>query len=419
MTKIVVIDAQVCGISGDMFLSALVDCGADKNKIIKKIKLIEKQFGGSIIKDLDFITTESNGIKATKLLIDLEEKITERKALETLRILTRCCEVSKITERGKKFVIESMKAIIRVECLIHNKTPKDLHLHESSSIDTGIDLIGSAVALDDLDLFNDTVFYITKVAVGGGFTKFSHGLIPNPTNAVLHMLKDLKITIVGGPVNSEVTTPTGVAILFGLNAQKTLFYPSISVNQIGYGSGLKRFEGIPNLLRMCIGTASDEYDISKDTVSVLETNIDDTTGEILGNLIEKLSSSNLGIKDVTITNGLTKKNRPVHILKVICSEQTEKKIVKTIFEETGTLGIRRTYNERYRLNRYNIILPINIKNNNFVINAKISKDTLGNVISVKPEFESIKYIAKRLDYSHRKTLELVNNLIFQKRIYSE
>jgi len=419
VTKIVVIDAQVCGISGDMFLSALVDCGADKNKIIKKIKLIEKQFGGSIIKDLDFITTESNGIKATKLLIDLEEKITERKALETLRILTRCCEVSKITERGKKFVIESMKAIIRVECLIHNKTPKDLHLHESSSIDTGIDLIGSAVALDDLDLFNDTVFYITKVAVGGGFTKFSHGLIPNPTNAVLHMLKDLKITIVGGPVNSEVTTPTGVAILFGLNAQKTLFYPSISVNQIGYGSGLKRFEGIPNLLRMCIGTASDEYDISKDTVSVLETNIDDTTGEILGNLIEKLSSSNLGIKDVTITNGLTKKNRPVHILKVICSEQTEKKIVKTIFEETGTLGIRRTYNERYRLNRYNIILPINIKNNNFVINAKISKDTLGNVISVKPEFESIKYIAKRLDYSHRKTLELVNNLIFQKRIYSE
>lgn len=419
MTKIVVIDAQVCGISGDMFLSALVDCGADKNKIIKKIKLIEKQFGGSIIKDLDFITTESNGIKATKLLIDLEEKITERKALETLRILTRCCEVSKITERGKKFVIESMKAIIRVECLIHNKTPKDLHLHESSSIDTGIDLIGSAVALDDLDLFNDTVFYITKVAVGGGFTKFSHGLIPNPTNAVLHMLKDLKITIVGGPVNSEVTTPTGVAILFGLNAQKTLFYPSISVNQIGYGSGLKRFEGIPNLLRMCIGTASDEYDISKDTVSVLETNIDDTTGEILGNLIEKLSSSNLGIKDVTITNGLTKKNRPVHILKVICSEQTEKKIVKTIFEETGTLGIRRTYNERYRLNRYNIILPVNIKNNNFVINAKISKDTLGNVISVKPEFESIKYIAKRLDYSHRKTLELVNNLIFQKRIYSE
>ncbi|MDQ2684310.1 MAG: nickel pincer cofactor biosynthesis protein LarC [Thermoproteota archaeon] len=419
MTKIVVIDAQVCGISGDMFLSALVDCGADKNKIIKKIKLIEKQFNGSIIKDLDFITSESNGIKATKLLVDLEEKITERKALETLRILTRCCEVAKITERGKKFVIESMKAIIRVECLIHNKTPKDLHLHESASIDTGIDLIGSAIALDDLDLFNDTVFYITKVAVGGGFTKFSHGLIPNPTNAVLQMLKDLKITIVGGPVNSEVTTPTGVAILFGLNAQKTLFYPSISVNQIGYGSGLKRFEGIPNLLRMCIGTASDEYDISKDTVSVLETNIDDTTGEILGNLIEKLSSSNLGVKDITITNGLTKKNRPVHILKVICSEQTEKKIVKTIFEETGTLGIRRTYNERYRLNRYNIILPVNIKNNNFVINAKISKDTLGNVISVKPEFESIKYIAKRLDYSHRKTLELVNNLIFQKRIYSE
>jgi pyridinium-3,5-bisthiocarboxylic acid mononucleotide nickel chelatase len=419
VTKIAVVDAQVCGISGDMFLCALVDCGADKNKIIRKIKLIEKQFNGSTIKSLDFITSESNGIKATKLMIDLEEKIAERKALEMLRILARCCEIAKLNERGKYFVIESMKAIIRVESIIHNKDPRDLHLHESASIDTGIDLIGTAIALDDLDLLNNTVFYVTKVAVGGGFTKFSHGIVPNPTNAVLEMLKDLKIPIIGGPVNSEVTTPTGVAILFGLNAKKTLFYPDISVNQIGYGSGLKKFDGVPNLLRVCIGTPNYDVSISKDTVSILETNIDDTTGEILGNLMEKLSSSDLGVKDVTITNGLTKKNRPVHILKVICSEQTEKKIVSTIFEETGTLGIRRTNNERYRLNRYNIILPININNKNFVINAKVSKDALGNVVRVKPESESIKYIAQKSNNSYRKTLEIVNNLIFQKKLYSK
>ena len=325
VTKIAVIDAQLCGISGDMFLSALVDCGANRVKIIKKIRQIEKLFVGSTLRDIDFLTTESNGIKATKLHLALEEKYFERQATEMLRIMTKCCETAKLSEKGKQFVINSLKTIIRVESAIHNKSPKDLHLHEASSIDTAIDLIGSAVALEDLNLFDDTVFYTTKVAVGGGITSFSHGIVPNPTNAVLEMLKNLKIPIVGGPVDSELTTPTGVAILGGLNAQKMLFYPTIYINKIGYGSGIKKFDNIPNLLRVCVGSNIGEDNISKDFVSVLETNIDDVSGEILGNLVEKLSSAELGVKDVSIVSGLTKKNRPLSILKVICSEKSEKK----------------------------------------------------------------------------------------------
>ena len=417
MTKIAVIDAQLCGISGDMFLSALVDCGANRVKIIKKIRQIEKLFAGSTLKDIDFLTTESNGIKATKLHIALEENYSERQATEMLRIMTKCCETAKLSERGKKFVINSLKAIIKVESAIHNKSPKNLHLHEASSIDTAVDLIGSAVALEDLNLFDDTVFYTTKVAVGGGITRFSHGIVPNPTNAVLEMLKNLKIPIAGGPVDSELTTPTGVAILCGLNAQKTLFYPTIYINKIGYGSGVKKFENIPNLLRVCVGSNIGEDSISKDFVSVLETNIDDVSGEILGNLVEKLSTVELGVKDVSIINGLTKKNRPLSILKVICSEKSEKKIVKIIFEETGTLGIRKVINERYRLERHKTIIPIKIMKKDFMITVKISKDESGNVINMKPEYEDIKDLARVLGFSYKKTCELVNNLIFQKNVY--
>ncbi len=417
MRKVVVIDPQVAGISGDMFLSALVDCGASENKIINNIKMIEKLFSDTRIKKIEFINSESNGIRATRFLFEVEEKTLERNASEMLRILANGCDVTNLSEMAKKFVMETMKTIIRVESRIHDKEVKDLHLHESSSIDTAADLIGSATALDDLNLFYDTTFYSTKVAVGGGTTQFSHGTIPNPTNAVLEIFRILEIPIAGGPVHSEMTTPTGAAILAGLNPKIISTYPEFIPHKIGYGAGFKKFEGIPNILRISIGKSNNHYSVQSDTVSILETNIDDMTGEMIGDLVEKLSKQDIGVKDVTLVSGITKKNRPVHILKVICSEDVEKKIIELIFNETGTLGIRKTINERYKLERFSVLLPIIIENHEFVINVKISKDQQGRIINIKPEYDNIKEIANKLGLSLKKTMETVNNLIFQRNLY--
>ncbi|CAN5827587.1 nickel pincer cofactor biosynthesis protein LarC [soil metagenome] len=417
MRKVVVIDPQVAGISGDMFLSALVDCGASKNKIINNIKMIEKLFSDTRIKKIEFINSESNGIRATRFLFENEEEILERNAFEMLRILANCCDVTNLSEMAKKFVMETMKIIIRVESRIHDKEVKDLHLHESSSIDTAADLIGSATALDDLNLFFDTTFYSTKVAVGGGTTQFSHGTIPNPTNAVLEIFRILEIPIAGGPVHSEMTTPTGAAILAGLNPKIISTYPEFIPHKIGYGAGFKKFDGVPNILRISIGRSNINYSIQSDTVSVLETNIDDMTGEMIGDLVETLSKQDVGVKDVTLVSGITKKNRPVNILKVICSEDVEKKIVELIFNETGTLGIRKTVNERYKLERYSVLLPIIIENHEYVINVKISKDQQGKIINIKPEYDNVKEIANKLGISLKKTMEIVNNLIFQRNLY--
>ncbi len=417
MRKVVVIDPQVAGISGDMFLSALVDCGASKNKIINNIKMIEKLFSDTRIKKIEFINSESNGIRATRFLFENEEEILERNASEMLRILANCCDVTNLSEMAKKFVMETMKTIIRVESRIHDKEVKDLHLHESSSIDTAADLIGSATALDDLNLFFDTTFYSTKVAVGGGTTQFSHGTIPNPTNAVLEIFRILEIPIVGGPVHSEMTTPTGAAILAGLNPKIISTYPEFIPHKIGYGAGFKKFDGVPNILRISIGRSNINYSIQSDTVSVLETNIDDMTGEMIGDLVETLSKQDVGVKDVTLVSGITKKNRPVHILKVICSEDVEKKIIELIFNETGTLGIRKTVNERYKLERFSVLLPIIIENHEYVINVKISKDQQGKIINIKPEYDNVKEIANKLGISLKKTMEIVNNLIFQRNLY--
>jgi pyridinium-3,5-bisthiocarboxylic acid mononucleotide nickel chelatase len=418
MSKIIIIDPQITGISGDMLLSSLVDIGANKSLIIKNIEKIQNFFSETKINKIDFIKTESNGIKATRFIFDFDETIKQRNAVDMYRIIANCCHNIILSEKAKRFAIESIKTIITVESLIHNKEVKNLHLHESSSIDTGADIIGCAIALDDLDLLNDSTFYTTKVAVGGGLNKFSHGLVVNPTNAILEIFKRYKIPIKGGPIETELTTPTGAAMLVNFYPEKITNYPEFIPERIGYGTGVKEFEAIPNILRISIGKRDFFNNVKTDIVVVLETNIDDTNGEIIGNLIEKLSTRDTNqIKDITIINGITKKNRPTHILKVICSEESEKEITKTIFEETGTLGIRKSRIERYILDRFNLIVPIEIQEENFIVNIKISKDSNGKIINIKPEFEDIKKIAEKLNYPLKRTNEIVNNLIAQRNLY--
>ncbi len=417
MNKIIIIDPQLTGISGDMLLSSLVDCGANKNKIIKNIDKIQHYFPDTKINKIEFIKTESNDIKATRFIFDFDEKLKEKNATDMYRIIANCCHNIELSEKAKKFAIESIKTIIKVESIIHNKEIKDLHLHESSSIDTGADLIGCATALDDLDLLNNSTFYTTKVAVGGGLTKFSHGIITNPTNAILEIFKIYKFPIKGGPIQTELTTPTGASMLVNLNPEKTTNYPEFIPEKVGYGTGTKEFDGIPNILRVSIGIPEFFNNIQTDFVTVLETNIDDISGEIIGNLIGKISTENPLVKDITIINGITKKNRPTYILKVICSEDIEKDIAKTIFQETGTLGIRKSKMERYILARFNLLVPIEIEKENFVINVKISKRSNGEITNIKPEFEDVKKIADKLNYPLKRTIEIVNNLISQRNLY--
>jgi uncharacterized protein (TIGR00299 family) protein len=418
MNKIIIIDPQITGISGDMLLSSLVDSGANKNKIIKNINKIQDYFQDAKINKIDFIRTESNGMKATRFIFDFDEKVKEKNAVDMYRIIADCCHKIDLSEKAKKFTIESIKTIIKVESIIHNRKIKDLHLHESSSIDTGADLIGCATALDDLDLLNNSIFYTTKVAVGGGVTKFSHGVIPNPTNAILEIFKIFEIPIKGGPIDAELTTPTGASMLVNLNPEKITEYPEFIPEKIGYGTGTKEFNGIPNILRISIGKPANLFsNFQTDTVTVLETNIDDINGEIIGNIVDKISTNDVTVKDVTVINGITKKNRPTYILKVICSHEKEKKVAETIFQETGTLGIRKSRSERYILDRFNLLIPIEIEEENFVINVKISKNSNGKIINIKPEYDDIKKIADKLNYPLKRTTEIVNNLIFQRNLY--
>ncbi|KRT62124.1 MAG: hypothetical protein XU09_C0001G0187 [Thaumarchaeota archaeon CSP1-1] len=343
---VIVIDSQIAGISGDMLLSALVDLGANKSKIIRAIKIAENQLSDSTIKNIDFGKVKKYGIEATELILDIDDKTHERKGIEIQKCIENSLDEIGLSEKAKTFAKASIETLIKAESKIHGSPLSSVHFHEASSIDTVIDIIGTATAIDDLKLFEDE-FVSTPVAVGGGTLTFSHGTTSNPASAILEILKNSGIIISGGQVKEELTTPTGASMLASLTKTCLDFYPKMKVKSIGYGAGKKNFDGFSNVLKIIQGEKTKDF--QHDMVQVLETNVDDVSGEVLGNLIEKIMA--YGAKDVTITSAITKKGRPTNLVSVICDSESMNAILELLVSETGTLGVRVRTSERYTVPR--------------------------------------------------------------------
>jgi uncharacterized protein (TIGR00299 family) protein len=411
MPKVAVIDSQVAGIAGDMLVSALVDAGANASKVTDAIFACQDSLKGSRIKKASFVKVNSRGFAATQLQLEYKDSIHERKASEMQKALELTCESLGLEQRATDFAVGSLKTIISAEAHIHGEDPRSVHLHEASSIDTLADLAGTAIALQDLRLFDARIFS-TDVAVGGGLLKFSHGTIPNPGAAILEIFKGRHFTLVGGQARTELTTPTGAAMLVNLATGGSVAnYPAVAPETIGYGAGTKKFEGFANVVRLLVGT-SGTADASLDTVCVVETNVDDATGEVLGNLVEVLSEK---AKDVTVISGTTKKSRPTFLIRIISEKAQLDDVLEALFKESGTLGARVQEVQRFVLPRTITTVPVTIGGSVFNVHVKVAKDSPdGRITSVKPEFEDIRIIASRTRLSVKKTLEMVSAQVFQK-----
>jgi uncharacterized protein (DUF111 family) len=185
----------------------------------------------------------------------------------------------------------------------------------------------------------------------------------------------------------------------------------VKPESVGYGAGTKKFEEFANVVRVVIGT-SGVPQLSKDSVYVIETNVDDATGELLGNLVDKLSEV---VKDVTVVSGTTKKSRPSYLIRIISEKASLDHVLQVLFAESGTLGARVQEVERYVLPRTIITVPVDIGGNSFNVHVKVVKDpSTGQVTSAKPEFEDVKIIAARCQMSVKRTLELVTAQVLQK-----
>ena len=267
-----------------------------------------------------------------------------------------------------------------------------MHLHEAGSADTLGDIFGVAAACDSLHVFESDV-YSTPVAVGGGTVRFSHGTVSVPAPAVLEIARQCSIPITGGPVSEELATPTGVSMLANLTRNFRTGYPAMVAERVGYGAGGKELADIPNLLRCVLGRAEEENLVSE-TVQVLETNLDDVSGEILGHTLQRVIE--LGAKDAWVTSAQFKKNRPGNVLHVICTPNDVHKIAEAVMIETGTLGVRYQQWNRLVLQRETITVDVTLDNKRFNVRVKVARDKSGKVVNVKPEFEDVELIARTL-----------------------
>lgn len=410
MAKISIIDAQLAGLSGDMILSALIDLGADKKKVIDSIYKCENIFSESKIKDARFEKVNSNGFNATRFYFEYNEKNYQRKGIEMVRGLSKSIEYLDLKPRSKSFILDSIKTLINAEAKIHGESINQVHLHEASSIDTFVDLIGCAIALEDLKIF-DSKIYSTYICIGNGLTTFSHGTIPNPTNAVLEIFRGKSFVLIGND-QGEVTTPTGAAMLVNLSSECIRYYPPIIPEKIGLGAGHRILKNTPNILRIVLGKDPVSFGLNNEKMFLIETNIDDVDGEIIGNLIEVLMND--GAKDVTVIPGITKKNRPANIIRILSDNFKREILIERLFKETGTSGIRINEINRITLERNIIIMQVIVNESQYNIKVKITRDSSNNIINIKPEFEDLKKISEFENKSLKTIQELVMYQIYKK-----
>ena len=403
-----VFDCKIAGISGDMLLSSLIDLGANKNKVIDAIMSCQNFLEGSRIVNVSFEEVRRSGFRATALNIKYDDKAHERKGVEVYDAIARCCDSLDLENKTKSFALASIKTLIEAESRVHGEEYGNVHLHEASSIDTLVDIVGSAVAIQDLGLFSADI-YSSTVAIGGGSLTFSHGTTTNPGSAILEIFKNRNFTLVGGPVDSELTTPTGASMLVNLAKGSLDFYPALQPIKVGYGAGSKNFENFPNVLKVVLGKEVQKMEM--DTVYILETNVDDASGEVMGSLIDNLMEK--GAKDVSIIPVLAKKGRPAYMIRVICDYEQMNTMLNALIQESGTLGVRVQQTSRYIVPRIMLSVPISIKGEEFVVRVKVVKEQ-NRIVYAKPEYDDVKNIASKLNIPYRTASSLINQTILEK-----
>ncbi len=352
------------GISGDMVLGAFIDLGISIDYLRKE--LTKLNLDGWEIKSKKVL---KKGISATQVEVATKQERKHRKLEDIVKIINS----SSLSEKIKKDSIEIFRIIAEAEAKIHGTTINNIHFHEAGATDSIIDIIGVAVCID---YFKPEKILYSEINTGSGIVKCAHGLLPVPAPATAEILKGMKIC---SRFEGELTTPTGAAILKHFAEYGNL--QNFKTEKTGYGAGKQECKH-PNVLRIFLGNQGN----SKDIVNVIETNIDDMNPEFYDYIIERLLKS--GALDVYITNIQMKKNRPGIKLTVIAKEAETDKIIKIIFEETTTLGVRIYKTKRIKEKR-----EIRIAKTKYGdVEVKIGKFE-NHIATISPEYESCKKTA--------------------------
>jgi len=364
------------GISGNMVLGSLLEIIEDENYLLEELKKLNVE-GYRI----EVSKKVKNGITGTYVDVILEHehchKNEHHHEHRNLYDVNKIIEESGIDEKSKELAKRIFMRVAKAESKVHNKPLEDVHFHEVGAIDSIIDIIGTAILINKI---NPDRIISSIVNDGYGFVECSHGTISVPVPATSEIFANSNVKFRQIDVDTELVTPTGAAIIAEL-AEDFCGLPAMTTEKIGWGAGYKDLK-IPNVLKVYYG----EMEKQNDNFVVMETNIDDCGGEILGYTLEKLFEN--GAIDVFYTPIFMKKNRPAYRLTVACRKEDMFELQNIIFRETTTIGIRYRFESRTELGRELVELDTKYGK------LKVKKVVNNGEVYVYPEYESMKEIAK-------------------------
>lgn len=299
---------------------------------------------------------------------------------------------SGISEGAKKTAVAIFERLGRAEARIHNVEIEKIHFHEVGAVDAIVDIVCAAAGAEALGVDE---FVCSSLNVGGGTVKCAHGTFPVPAPATVEILKDAPVYSSG--LQAELVTPTGAAIAATL-ASRFAQFPEMKIEKSGYGAGTRDFPGHPNVLRLTVGEAKPELvsKTSQEMISVLEANLDDLNPQVFGYVLDRLLAE--GALDVFGVPVQMKKNRPGMLLTILCKPEDAAKLTQIVFRETTTLGVRRREETRLTLARR----WVSVATEWGEVRVKIASMN-GTVTNYAPEYEDCRRIAEE----HRVALKSV------------
>ena len=419
--KCLYIDTSNSGIAGDMFLASLLDLVPSPEKILKSLERIKTFLVGVNELSLSQKKIESNGIQLNQLQIHIKEDKTNHTPKAMMEAIENYIDKTLAFKACKEYALNVLKTMIYAEGEVHGKKIEDIHLHELSSVDTLIDILGVAACLSELGIFNNELrIYLSILPLGAGVVKTVHGILPVPAPATLQILGKSNIITTGGPVESELVTPTGAALLVNIKPISVDSMPNMIIKKVAYSTGQKKFDTFPNILRIFYGESTliqeeevlSYYQPYLENVSIIETNLDDVSGEILGHFINSLEKDKY--LDIQIIPSLTKKNRPSHIIQLLCHPKDTFFLIDKMINELGTLGVRYNLTKRICIERDFKSLNLKISGKIYPITFKIAFIKVNNeikILNVKPEYEDLKKISEESGLSLKKIMILCQPII--------
>ncbi|HZP46802.1 MAG TPA: nickel pincer cofactor biosynthesis protein LarC [Candidatus Binataceae bacterium] len=359
------------GLSGDMIVGALLDAGADFDALRQAVDSL-----GIDGYRLSRRPLERSGIVATKFEVEVSTPQPERHLSEILTMITRAALKPEVAARATAV----FRALAEAEARVHRTTPEEVHFHEVGAVDSIIDVVGAALALDQLGLER---LLVSELPMGGGFARSRHGVIPVPPPATLELLHGYPIRL--GDGEAEMVTPTGAAIVKAL-AEPAPAVLNFTSELVAYGAGTRDLRDRPNLLRVLIGHTSQRY-LSDDLLEI-SANIDDLNPQIYEHLSDRLFAA--GARDVALTPTIMKKGRPAVMVSVLAEAALRERIAEVIFAETSTIGLRFHAVSRLKLARR----TLEVATRHGAVRVKVSGEDSG-IPTVAPEYEDCRTLARQ------------------------